>query len=189
MFVRRDRAAPATGSPTSVMALFASAGPGGLVVRRLLPAAVGALVVLGFLRWEGEQLGLYGSQLGVLMLTLAAVGVSAALLLHFACRLDRDEAARRDIEGKLKRSSRYFDLSRDLVCTAGFDGVFQECNVAWTETLAWRRQRTSSRAPAAPSARRSSPTPPQSSRRPQRQATSAPPTSCSTGSEAGSTRP
>jgi len=145
MFVRRDPASPAAGSPTSVMALFASVGPGGLVVRRLLPAAVGALVVLGFLRWKGEQLGLYGTQLGVLLLTLAAVGVTAGLLFYFAFRLDRDEAARRDTEGKLRRSSRYFDLSRDLVCTAGLDGVFTELNVAWTETFGWSEAELCSR--------------------------------------------
>jgi len=99
-------ASPATGSPTSVKALLGSVGPGGLVVRRLLPAAVGALVVLGFLRWNGQQLGLYGTQVGIVLLMLAAVGVIAGLLFYFAFRLDRDEAARRDIEEQLRRTSR-----------------------------------------------------------------------------------
>jgi len=34
-------------------------------------------------------------------------------------------------------SSRYFELSRDLACTAGIDGVFRELNPAWTRTLGW----------------------------------------------------
>ena len=130
---------------TSVMALFASAGPGGLVVRRLLPAAVGALVVIVFLRLEGPQLGLYGTEVEILLLTLAAGGAIAGLLFYFAFRLDRDEAARGEAEGALRRSSRYFDLSSDMVCTAGFDGVFKELNTAWTETLGWSEAELCSR--------------------------------------------
>jgi PAS domain S-box-containing protein len=116
-----------------------------LVVRRLLPAAVGALVVIVFLRWEGQQLGLYGTEVGNLLLTLAAGGAIAGLLFYFAFRLDRDEAARGEAEGALRRSSRYFDLSSDMVCTAGFDGVFKELNAAWTETLGWSEAELCSR--------------------------------------------
>jgi two-component system sensor histidine kinase/response regulator len=41
------------------------------------------------------------------------------------------------MEEELRRSGRYFQLSRDLVCTAGFDGRFTQLNAAWTETLGW----------------------------------------------------
>ena len=44
---------------------------------------------------------------------------------------------RRDVEAELQRSSRYFELSRDLVCTAGFDGYFKQLNPSWTEALGW----------------------------------------------------
>ena len=89
-------------SRSGVRKLLTSGGPGGAVVRHLLPAAIGAVGVLGFLRWRGENRGL-----------------------------------REDVEAELKRSSRYFELSRDLVCTAGFDGYFKQLNAAWTETLGW----------------------------------------------------
>ena len=36
-------------------------GPGRAVVRRLLPASIALLAVLGYLRWEGERQGLYGA--------------------------------------------------------------------------------------------------------------------------------
>jgi len=39
----------------------------------------------------------------------------------------------------------YFELSRDLLCTSGFDGVFQQLNSAWTETLGWSEAELRSR--------------------------------------------
>ncbi len=114
-----------------------SGGPGRAVMRHLLPAAVGALIVLGFLRWLGEDRGLYGSVAGVLLMTVVCISAVGGLLWYFALWVDRDEIARQDVEAELRRSSRYFELSRDLVCTAGFDGYFKQLNAAWTETLGW----------------------------------------------------
>jgi len=117
--------------------LWTSDGPGGSVMRRLLPTAIIALMVLGFLSWQGVQQELYGSRFGLRLLTVAAIGLIGGLLWYFARWLDRNEAVRREVEAKLLRSSRYFDLSRDLVCTAGFDGVLKQLNPAWTLTLGW----------------------------------------------------
>jgi len=94
-------------------------------------------MVLGFLSWQGVQQELYGTAFGLRLLTVAAIGLIGGLLWYFARWLDRNEAARRDVEAKLRRSSRYFELSRDLVCTAGFDGFLKQLNAAWTQTLGW----------------------------------------------------
>ncbi|MEA2297679.1 MAG: hypothetical protein QOF77_615 [Solirubrobacteraceae bacterium] len=48
-------------------------------------------------------------------------------------------------EAALRRSSRYFEVSRDLICTAGFDGFFQELNAAWTQTTGWSEEELRSR--------------------------------------------
>jgi len=125
--------------------LWTSDGPGGSVMRRLLPTAIIALMVLGFLSWQGVQQELYGSRFGLRLLTVAAIGLIGGLLLYFARWLDRNEAVRREVEAKLRRSSRYFDLSRDLVCTAGFDGVLKQLNPAWTLTLGWSEDELRSR--------------------------------------------
>ena len=97
-------------SRSGVNKLLTSGGPGGSVVRHLLPAAIGAAGVVGFLRRRGGDRGL-----------------------------------RRDVEAELKRSSRYFELSRDLVCTAGFDGYFKQLNPSWTEALGWTEEELRSR--------------------------------------------
>ncbi|MBA2546173.1 MAG: hypothetical protein H0V15_04755, partial [Solirubrobacterales bacterium] len=114
-----------------------SDGPGGAMIRRVLPAAVAALVILGALRWLGQQVGLYGTAIGISLMTVASVGIVACLLWFFARWLNRNDAARRASEGDLKASARYFDLSSDMLCTAGFDGVFRKLNATWTETLGW----------------------------------------------------
>ncbi|MDQ6751722.1 MAG: PAS domain S-box protein [Actinomycetota bacterium] len=117
--------------------LIASDGPGGAVVRRLLPAAVVVVALLGFLRWQGERSGLYGTGTGVLLLTVGAMIVLCVLVWHFAGWLDRNHAESREAEAALRRNGRYFDLAHDMLCTAGFDGVFQQLNGAWTKALGW----------------------------------------------------
>jgi len=52
----------------------------------------------------------------------------------------QDITRRTHREAALRRSSRYFEVSRDLICTAGFDGYFKELNTAWTRTLGWTEQ-------------------------------------------------
>ena len=42
-------------------------------------------------------------------------------------------------------SNRYYDLSRDLLCTATFDGYFEWVNPAWEETLGYSREELLSR--------------------------------------------
>jgi len=125
--------------------LLTSDGPGGLVVRRLLPVAIVTLMLLGLLRWMGEREGLYGTKVGLLLMTLGASAVLGGVLWYFALGLDRNEAARLSLEAELRRNSRYFDVSRDLLCTAGLDGVFTKLNAAWTETLGWSEEELCSR--------------------------------------------
>ncbi|MBA3747474.1 MAG: PAS domain S-box protein, partial [Solirubrobacterales bacterium] len=71
--------------------------------------------------------------------------LNAGLLWYFARWLDRGETARRRAEQELRTSARHFELSRDLHCTAGFDGYFQHLNAAWTDTLGWSRSELRSR--------------------------------------------
>ena len=97
-------------SRSGVRKLLTSGGPGGSVLRHLLPAAIGA---------------------------------AGRARLPALARRGPGPATRREAE--LKRSSRYFELSRDLVCTAGFDGYFKQLNPSWTEALGWSEEELRSR--------------------------------------------
>jgi len=125
--------------------VLTSQGPGGTVIRRLLPTVVGIMIAVAFLRWTGAHQGLYGDTVGLLLMTTVTISVITGLLWYFAGRLDRDDARRRSAELQLERRSRYFDLSHDLVCTAGHDGVFTQVNAAWTQTLGWSEEELCSR--------------------------------------------
>jgi len=125
--------------------LITSDGPGGSIIRRLLPTIIGVLMVLAFLRWEGARQGLYGDTVGLVLMTTAAIAVIVALLWYFAARIERDEARRIVSDAELRRGSRYFELSRDLVCTANLDGVFTQVNAPWTEALGWSEAELCSR--------------------------------------------
>jgi PAS domain S-box-containing protein len=129
----------------STRGLAVSNGPGGAIVRRLLPTTVALLVTIGVLRWQGESFGLYGSTTGIVLMTVSAIAVIVAVLWHFARWLERDEAARVAAEAQLRTSARHFELSRDLHCTAGFDGYFRQLNAAWTETLGWSEEELQAR--------------------------------------------
>jgi len=134
-----------TRSRRGPLGLAASDGPGGTVMRRLLPITVGLLTTIAILRWQGQAYGLYGTQSGVVLMTASVVVVNAGLLWYFAHWLDRGETARHRAEQQLRTSARHFELSRDLHCTAGFDGYFQHLNAAWTDTLGWSASELRSR--------------------------------------------
>ena len=76
-----------------LMAVLTSRNLGGVVARRLLPAAILVPVVLGWFRLRGEQVGLYGTELGVSLITVANMAVIAALVWWSArliYRIDRE---------------------------------------------------------------------------------------------------
>jgi hypothetical protein len=110
---------------SGMMAVFTRASVGGAIARRLLPAMVGSMFVLGWLRLEGEHRGLYGAELGVALYTLANIAIFSALVWWTAISLDRSEARRRQVE---QERERFFAVSPDLMCVAGFDGYFKSLN-------------------------------------------------------------
>jgi PAS domain S-box-containing protein len=97
-------ARPAQGLP----ALFFGSSAGALLARRLLPAALLVPLVFGWLRLEGQKLGLYDAAGGVSFMVTATTLILAILVWRFAVELDRTELAR----GRAEKSLR--DLNENL---------------------------------------------------------------------------
>jgi PAS domain S-box-containing protein len=92
-----------------------------------LAAAVLALGAFGV--WDAVDPTFGGSLLDYLIRGVAFLGlggVAGAL----ADRLRRQSA----------RDARFWELSTDLLCTAGFDGYFKHLNGAWERTFGWTLQ-------------------------------------------------
>ncbi len=113
-------------------ALYRQRTAGGLVFRRLLPAAVALPILLGWARLQGENLGLYDTRFGVALHTLLWMAFLIGLILWSAASLNRLETERDRAEAE---RDRYFRESRDLHCVAGTDGYFKRLNPAWEATL------------------------------------------------------
>ncbi len=103
-----------------LMAVVTSRNLGGFVVRRLLPAAILVPLVLGWLRLKGQQVGLYGTELGVSLITVANMVVLAALVWWCARLLYR-------IDGERRRAGEEMRIARERA---------EEANRAKSEFLA-----------------------------------------------------
>jgi signal transduction histidine kinase/CheY-like chemotaxis protein len=77
------------------MAVVTSRNMGGVVARRLLPAAILVPLVLGWFRLRGQQVGLYDTELGVSLFTVANMFVIAALVWWSARLIYRIDGERR----------------------------------------------------------------------------------------------
>jgi diguanylate cyclase (GGDEF)-like protein/PAS domain S-box-containing protein len=132
-------ACPTRGS----MRLLVSEGPGGRLARRLLPAAITIPPLLGTLVHDGQTHGLYGSQVGLLLLILLTVGAVSTLAWVLARELDRKAAVRQLAIAELRKSETHF---RDTFenATVGMalenaEGHILDANRALCEMLGYSR--------------------------------------------------
>lgn len=125
------------------MGLLPSGGPLEILVgpsssarlaRRLLLASLVAPIVLAWLRLEGQQAGLYGTRYGESLMVLGIFLFLALVIWQSVRSMRRTEHARLSA---LEERDRFFDVSVDLLATAGADGHFIRLNPAWTATLGY----------------------------------------------------
>jgi signal transduction histidine kinase/ActR/RegA family two-component response regulator len=84
--------------------VFTSEDLGGMVARRLLPFSVGALLLMGWLRLHGEQLGLYGTDLGAALNVVVSSLVIGWVIWISAERLSRADSDRKHALEDLRRA-------------------------------------------------------------------------------------
>ena len=104
------------------------------LARRLVVASLVVPIALAWLRLQGEDLGMYGSRHGVSLMVLGTFAFMTTVIWQSARSVRQTEGAR---EEALEERDRFFDVSIDLLATAGADGYFKRLNPAWTTTLGY----------------------------------------------------
>jgi PAS domain S-box-containing protein len=118
-------------------ALLASRGPGGLLLRRLLPAFVLVFFALGWLRLAGERRGLYDADMGTTLYTFFSILLLGGLIWWSARSLHLADLRRARMEADLER---FFELSLDLLGIADMHGYWKRVNPAFTDLLGHDRE-------------------------------------------------
>ncbi|HET7601305.1 MAG TPA: PAS domain S-box protein [Gemmatimonadales bacterium] len=136
-----------------------AAGPGGVLARRLLPAAIVIPLGLGWLQLRGYEAGMYDVVSGTAVLAAATTLVIAVLIWQSAARLTRSDLARRQaeesaralneqLEARVDRRTRelhaataelraLFEASPLAICSVTAAGAVRSWNPAAEQLFGW----------------------------------------------------
>jgi signal transduction histidine kinase len=84
-------------------AILIGQGAGSVLMRRLLPAAIAAPLILGWLRLAGQEAGLYDTAFGLALFALSNIIVFTLLIWRNAINLNRADHERRLAERRVQR--------------------------------------------------------------------------------------
>ena len=104
-------------------------------MKRLLPAGVFLSIGVGLLRYAGEQAGLFGPLVGVILMVVFTVLVLGALLGAGAVTARRVENHDRQLNDSLSVFREFFNASIDMFVIASLDGYFLDLNPACSAIL------------------------------------------------------
>ena len=120
----------AVASPDRVSVdLASSKGPGGVVLRRLLPSVV-VFPIFGWLLLEGERHLLYSAAVAVTLFVIVATVVLALAIVLLAKRLNRLELERQQAAARGIRLATLIDASNEAIISANADGLITTWNRA-----------------------------------------------------------
>ncbi|MGA2695409.1 MAG: PAS domain S-box protein [Terriglobales bacterium] len=81
-----------------VMVAVTSEYMGGVMARRVLPFVIALPILFGWLRWRGQLSGIYGTEFGIALRTLAEIVTFATLLWLSTVWLNRADQERREFQ-------------------------------------------------------------------------------------------
>jgi len=128
-----------------VMVTLTEDTAGGVMMRRLLPAAIGVPFLVGWLRLLGERAGFYGTAFGTALFAVSNILIFTFLIwqnANFLRRLDAErrqaEAARRQSEERFAKAFRASPAALNITRLA--DGCFIDVNESFLRLFGYRRE-------------------------------------------------
>jgi len=118
-----------------LMQILSSPTQGGALTRYLLPVVLIGPFVLGWIRLEGQRLGLYGTEFGVAILAASSASIFAVVVLWYAARVDRVDRARQTAERAFMRSEERLAFALQAAGIGAWETDFASGVVRWSEML------------------------------------------------------
>ena len=109
-------------------ALLATLSLGGMLARRLFPAAIMFPFVIGWMRSKGLHAGLYSDWTGMAIVTVSATALLAGTTAWTAFLIDRTDAKRRKAEESSRRLAAIVTGSNDAIIGKSLDGMIETWN-------------------------------------------------------------
>ena len=146
------------------LAVITGNNAGGMMARRLLPAAILVPAVIGWLRLEGQRIGFFDSEFGVALYTVTNMLVFGSLVACNAYLLFKTDAARAKADHRVRRThdeleerkhqletavhanQLIMDNSRDVICTVDENGSFITVSAASEALWGYKPQELCGRA-------------------------------------------
>jgi len=119
-----------------LMVVIASDSTGGLMARRLLPAAIVIPLLLSWFRLEGERAGLYGLEFGLALFALSNVVIFAVLIWWNARLLGELDTLRRQEAAKFQT---LVESAPDSIVTTDRNGTIVFANSRTEKTFGYSR--------------------------------------------------
>lgn len=127
-----------------IMRIVGSDGPGRLLLGRLLPSALGVVVLAGWIRLTGERSGLYAAEFGVAIFAVFTVVLLTVLIGRTARSLHLSDLERRAAEEMLRESEQrqqaILASIADGVVITDADGLVVSVNPAMEQLTGWTEE-------------------------------------------------
>ena len=132
-----------------LMRIVTSEGPGRLLLRRLLPSALGVVVLAGWVRLTGERSGYYAAEFGVALFAIFTIVLLTLLIGRTARSLYVSDLERREAEEKLReneqRQKAMLASIADAVVITDAEGAVVSINRSMERLSGWRQEESEGR--------------------------------------------